>query len=146
MLKSYNALIAPVKRVLVQTRKKALNAGMMRKLLLCMPVYSTWACDRFDSVGKTKLVSGVQVAAWIESELEECTNPGRFMKWNLFFWQEQELRWIFVQHQLSSCMRDSATINWPALNLSRRHVYFCLKIWEFLNLKFVWKVNKKSGF
>ena len=53
--------MASVKSVLVQTRVKALNASVMHELLLCTPVYSTWACDRLDSVGKITLVSGMWV-------------------------------------------------------------------------------------
>ena len=45
--------------MLVQTHEKALNAGVMRKLLLCTPAYSAWVCDYLNSVGKNKLVSGV---------------------------------------------------------------------------------------
>ena len=51
--------VASVKCALVQTHKKALNASMMHKLLLYTLVYSGWACDRLDSVGKIMLESGV---------------------------------------------------------------------------------------
>ena len=58
MLKSCNTLISLVKHVSVHTRKKAFNAGVMYKLLLCTPMYSAWAYDHLNSVGKITLCPG----------------------------------------------------------------------------------------
>ena len=102
VLKSYNALIALVKRVLVQTRKKALNASMRCKLLLCTPVYSTWACHRLNSVGKITLVCGAWIThsflTWYYTMLMfHCIS--NFMK-NIFLYNKKQVYFIFMDFVL----------------------------------------------
>ena len=67
LLKSYDALKASGKRLEVHTRTKALNAGAIHKLLLCMPADFAGAGDRLDSVGKIRLISGVCIKYTLSS-------------------------------------------------------------------------------
>ena len=77
MLKSCGTLIVSVKCVIVQTREKAPNAGVMSELLLCMLMHYAWACDCLNSVDQMTLMSGVWLThfAWFRRKVTPLHEP-----------------------------------------------------------------------